>query len=75
MSEPLEIRSETRLSFEIDHGGASFILRADGGDWTLVDDTGGGWRNLGSVKRLNWFGALRKALEAIGAYDKERDGI
>ena len=71
----LNIRSETRLSFEIDYGDETFILRANGGTWELVDINATTWRNLGSFRRVTWIGALRKALEAIGAYDNERDGI
>lgn len=71
----LEIRSETRLSFEIDYGPSSYILRAKGGDWELVGATSGSWQSLGSVKRVSWLGALRKAMEAIDAYDNDRDGV
>jgi len=74
MSERLEIRSDTRLGFEIDHGNKGWVLRADGGSW-LLTSVDGGWRNLGSVTRVSWLGALRKALEEIGAYDNERDGV
>lgn len=74
----LEIRSETRLSFEIDYGTPnctlSYLLRAKGGTWELVGP-GGYWRNIGSVKRLAWIAALTRSLTEIGAYKNERDGV
>jgi hypothetical protein len=72
----LEIGSESRFTFEIDYDGIEWLLKAHGGEWFLdnpKDDRA--WRNLGSVKRISWLGALKKALEAIGAYDNERDGV
>ena len=75
MSERLEIRSDTRLGFEIDHGADQYLLRADGGTWMLRSTDGNFSRNLGSVKRVSWLGALRKALEEVGAYDNDRDGV
>lgn len=63
----LDIRSETRLSFEIDYGDQEWFLTAHGGDWFLDNPKkDGAWQNLGSLKRISWLSALTKALKEIG---------